>query len=161
MRDPVRDTVRDTVRASLLVWGGWLLVHYAVFSFSSGTFHPYYTTAMAPAVAALTGIGGVLMWRAARASAAWRLVLAAAIAVTGAWSFVVLRRTPEFVPWLAWAVAGGTAVAVLVLAGTALAGRGTAGGGPAGRGAGRPRGSRRWLSRRRSRPGWPVRRRTR
>ncbi|MGI5156294.1 glycosyltransferase family 39 protein [Microbispora sp. CA-102843] len=118
---PSKGTARDAVRASLLVWGGWLVVHYAVFSFSSGTFHPYYTTAMAPAIAALTGIGGVLMWRAARASAAWRLVLAAAVAVTGAWSFVVLRRTPEFVPWLSWAVAGGTAVAVLALVVTARA----------------------------------------
>ncbi|GLX03757.1 glycosyltransferase family 39 protein [Microbispora sp. NBRC 16548] len=132
--EPSKGTARDAVRASLLVWGGWLVVHYAVFSFSSGTFHPYYTTAMAPAVAALTGIGGVLMWRAARASAVWRLILAAAVAVTGAWSFVVLRRTPEFVPWLAWAVAGGTAVAALALAVTALAGRGTGRGGPAGRG---------------------------
>ncbi|XVQ83238.1 ArnT family glycosyltransferase [Microbispora siamensis] len=132
--EPSKGTARDAVRASLLVWGGWLVVHYAVFSFSSGTFHPYYTTAMAPAVAALTGIGGVLMWRAARASAAWRLILAAAVAVTGGWSFVVLRRTPEFVPWLAWAVAGGTAVAVLALAVTAFAGRGTGSGGPAGRG---------------------------
>ncbi|WP_079320437.1 glycosyltransferase family 39 protein [Microbispora sp. GKU 823] len=112
---PSKDTGKDAVRASLLLWGGWLVVHYAVFSFSSGTFHPYYTTAMAPAVAALTGIGGVLMWRAARASAVWRLILAAAVAVTGAWSFVVLRRTPEFVPWLAWAVVAGTAVAVLAL----------------------------------------------
>ncbi|GAB3149384.1 ArnT family glycosyltransferase [Microbispora hainanensis] len=123
-RDTARGTARGTVRASLLLWGNWLVVHYAVFSFSSGTFHPYYTTAMAPAVAALTGIGGVLMWRAARASAVWRLVLAAAIAVTGAWSFVLLRRTPEFVPWLAWAVAGGTVVAVFALAGTTLAGGG-------------------------------------
>ncbi|TQS26226.1 glycosyltransferase family 39 protein [Microbispora sp. KK1-11] len=139
---PSKGTARDAVRASLLVWGGWLVVHYAVFSFSSGTFHPYYTTAMAPAVAALTGVGGVLMWRAARASAAWRLILAAAVAVTGAWSFVVLRRTPEFVPWLAWVVAGATAVAVLALAVTAFAGRGTESdtesdtgrGGPAGRG---------------------------
>ncbi|KAB8185063.1 glycosyltransferase family 39 protein [Microbispora catharanthi] len=131
---PSKGTARNAVRASLLVWGGWLVVHYAVFSFSSGTFHPYYTTAMAPAVAALTGIGGVLMWRAARASAAWRLILAAAVAVTGAWSFVVLRRTPEFVPWLAWAVAGGTVVAALALAATPLAGRGTGRGGPAGRG---------------------------
>ncbi|WP_182899312.1 glycosyltransferase family 39 protein [Microbispora sp. H10830] len=132
--EPSKATARNAVRASLLVWGGWLVVHYAVFSFSSGTFHPYYTTAMAPAVAALTGIGGVLMWRTARASAAWRLILAAAVAVTGAWSFVVLRRTPEFVPWLAWAVAGGTVVAALALAVTALAGRGTGRGGPAGRG---------------------------
>ncbi|GIH99297.1 glycosyltransferase family 39 protein [Planobispora takensis] len=98
-------------RAALIMWGGWLAVHYAVFSFSSGTFHPYYSTAMAPAVAALTGLGGALMWRAYRRSRAWAWALPAGIAVTGAWAFTVLRRTPDFVPWLAWAVAGLTAVA--------------------------------------------------
>ncbi|WP_259402887.1 glycosyltransferase family 39 protein [Microbispora sp. H10670] len=108
------------VRAALLLWGGWLLVHFAVFSFSSGTFHPYYTTAMAPAIAALTGVGGVLLWRAARTSRAWRPVLAAAVAVTGAWAFAVLRRTPEFVPWLAWTIAGVTAMAVLALVASAF-----------------------------------------
>ncbi|TMR92081.1 glycosyltransferase family 39 protein, partial [Nonomuraea basaltis] len=104
--------------AAWLVWGGWLVVHYVVFSFSSGTFHPYYTTAMAPAVAALSGMGVVVMWQAYRRSRAWAWVLPLAVAVTGGWSFVVLRRTPDWVPWLAWVVLGATlaAVAALVLA---------------------------------------------
>lgn len=100
-------------RPALLLWGGWLAVHYVVFSFSRGTFHPYYSTAMAPAVAALTGIGGVLMWRARRQAGVWGWALPVGVAVTGAWSFAVLRRTPDFVPWLAWAVAG-TAVAAVI-----------------------------------------------
>ncbi|MFI6884470.1 mannosyltransferase YkcB-related protein [Streptosporangium canum] len=105
-------------RVALLLWGGWLAVHYVVFSFSSGTFHPYYSTAMAPAVAALTGLGGVLLWQAYRQSRTWSWTLPAGVAVTGAWAFVVLRRTPDFVPWLAWTVAAVTvaAVAGLVLA---------------------------------------------
>ncbi|MEV4170936.1 hypothetical protein [Nonomuraea sp. NPDC049709] len=101
--------------AAWLVWGGWLVVHYVVFSFSSGTFHPYYTTAMAPAVGALCGMGAVVMWRAYRGSRAWAWVLPPAVAVTGVWSFVVLRRTPEWVPWLAWVVLGATLVAVVAL----------------------------------------------
>ncbi|MGP3958714.1 glycosyltransferase family 39 protein [Nonomuraea sp. 3N208] len=101
--------------AAWLVWGGWLVVHYMVFSFSSGTFHPYYTTAMAPAVAALSGMGVVVMWRAYRRSRAWAWVLPLAVAVTGGWSFVVLRRTPDWAPWLAWIVLGATLVAVVVL----------------------------------------------
>ncbi|MCC5581851.1 glycosyltransferase family 39 protein [Microtetraspora sp. AC03309] len=111
----LRPDRRSATRAALLLWGGWLVVHYAVFSFSAGTFHPYYSTAMAPAIAALAGMGGVLMWRALRSSRAWAWVLPAAVAVTGGWSFTVLRRTTEFVPWLAWAVAGATAMAVLGL----------------------------------------------
>ncbi|MBN6051993.1 glycosyltransferase family 39 protein [Nonomuraea sp. RK-328] len=119
--------VRDGASgAAWLVWGGWLAVHYAVFSFSSGTFHPYYTTAMAPAVAAITGMGGVLMWRAFRRSRTWAWVLPLAVAVTGGWSFAVLRRAPDFVPWLAWAVLAATVLAVagLAPAGLVLAGRG-------------------------------------
>ncbi len=112
---------RSSIRAALLLWGGWLLVHYAVFSFSSGTFHPYYTTAMAPAIGALTGIGGVLMWEAYRRSLAWIWVLPVGIALTGGWAFVVLRRTTEFVPWLSWAIAGAT---VLAVAGLLVAGFG-------------------------------------
>ncbi|MFE3449576.1 glycosyltransferase family 39 protein, partial [Nonomuraea sp. NPDC059194] len=118
---------RRTLRgrgAAWVAWGGWLLVHYAVFSFSSGTFHPYYATAMAPAVAALTGMGGVLMWRTYRGTRAWAWVLPAAVALTGGWAFVVLRRIPEFVPWLAWAVAVATALAVAGLAVARLAGAG-------------------------------------
>ncbi|MFF0576205.1 mannosyltransferase YkcB-related protein [Streptosporangium saharense] len=109
-----RPSLRQT-RVALLLWGGWLAVHYLVFSFSSGTFHPYYSTAMAPAVAALTGLGGVLTWYAHRTWRRWVWVLPTALAVTGAWAFTVLRRTPDFVPWLAWAVAGATVVAVTAL----------------------------------------------
>ncbi|MFI7420596.1 glycosyltransferase family 39 protein [Nonomuraea sp. NPDC049684] len=98
--------------AAWLLWGGWLVVHHAVFSFSSGTFHPYYTTAMAPAVAALTGTGATVMWREYRRSRGWAWALPVAVAVTGGWAFAVLRRTPEWLPWLAWVVLGATAVAV-------------------------------------------------
>ncbi|MFD1540935.1 ArnT family glycosyltransferase [Nonomuraea guangzhouensis] len=105
----------DPGQAALLLWGGWLAIHFVVFSFSEGGFHPYYATAMAPAIAALTGMGAVLMWHAYRRSAAWRWALPLGIAVTGGWSFVVLRRTTDFVSWLPWVVAGATAVAVLGL----------------------------------------------
>ncbi|MBB6348883.1 4-amino-4-deoxy-L-arabinose transferase-like glycosyltransferase [Nonomuraea muscovyensis] len=120
---PVSSVLRQP-GAPWLLWGVWLAVHFAVFSFSSGTFHPYYTTAMAPAVAALTGMGAVLMWRAHRHSRAWWWVLPLAVAVTGGWSFTVLRRTPDWVPWLAWTVLAAT---VLASAGLVLArlGRGT------------------------------------
>lgn len=106
---------RRTSAPAWLVWGGWLVVHFVVFSFSSGTFHPYYTTAMAPAVAAITGMGGVMMWQAYRESRAWAWVLPVGVGVTGAWSFAVLRRTPEFVPWLAWVVLAATVGGVLGL----------------------------------------------
>ncbi|MQY08820.1 ArnT family glycosyltransferase [Actinomadura macrotermitis] len=105
----------DLGRAALLLWGGWLAVHYVVFSFAEGTFHPYYTTAMGPAIAALAGAGAVLLFGAYRRSAAWAWVLPAAVAVTGVWAFVLLNRTPGWNPWLRWAVAIVTVLAVVDL----------------------------------------------
>lgn len=44
-------------RAGWFLWGSWLLVTAAVFSFAQGIFHPYYTTMLAPAVAAISAAG--------------------------------------------------------------------------------------------------------
>ncbi|MDT7789535.1 MAG: hypothetical protein QOF58_7954 [Pseudonocardiales bacterium] len=46
----------DRTRAALVIWGGWTLVSGLVFSFMSGITHPYYTVALAPAIAALVGV---------------------------------------------------------------------------------------------------------
>ncbi|MCS7481324.1 glycosyltransferase family 39 protein [Umezawaea endophytica] len=50
-------------RAGLLVWGGWLLVTAAVFSYMNGIIHGYYTVALAPAIGAVIGIGAAALWR--------------------------------------------------------------------------------------------------
>jgi 4-amino-4-deoxy-L-arabinose transferase-like glycosyltransferase len=104
----------DRLRASLLLWGGWTVVTAAVFSFAQGIFHPYYTVALAPGIAALVGIGGVQLWRR---RAAWpaRVTLSVIIAGTAAWAVVLLSRTPDFAPWLRWVVIALAAVAVLAL----------------------------------------------
>ena len=104
----------DRVRASLLLWGGWTVVTAVVFSFAQGPFHPYYTVALAPGVAALVGIGGEQLWRR---RAAWqaRLGLAGLVAGTAAWAVVLLGRTPDFAPGLRWVVIAAAAVAVPAL----------------------------------------------
>ena len=99
----------------MLLWGGWFVLEFVVLSFQQGTQHPYYSSAMAPPIAALTGIGVVTFYQAYRRSSWWGLMLPAAIAVTGGWAFVLLRRTPNWNSWLPWAVAGATIVAVLAL----------------------------------------------
>src|SRR5256885_295406 len=53
----------DRGRAAFLLWGGWLVVTALVFSLMRGIFHAYYTVALAPAVAALVGMGAVVLWR--------------------------------------------------------------------------------------------------
>ncbi|WP_037771022.1 ArnT family glycosyltransferase [Streptomyces sclerotialus] len=90
----------DAVRASLLMWGGWTVLHYLVFSLSEGTVHPYYTTALAPGIAALCGGGGALLFRAFRDNRRWIWVLPAALAVTAAWAVVLLRRAADWNGWL-------------------------------------------------------------
>ena len=77
----------DRLRAALLLWGGWTLVTGLVFSFMSGTMHPYYTVALAPGIAALVGVGAVAFWRR-RAGMVARLTLVLAAAATTAWAFV-------------------------------------------------------------------------
>ncbi len=89
----------DRKRAALLLWGGWLLVTGAVFSFSSGVIHTYYTVALAPAIAALVGMGGAMLWQNRQRMLA-RGLGAVAIVATSAWAFILLGRTPTYDPWL-------------------------------------------------------------
>ncbi len=106
--------------AAALMWGGWLLVTAGVFSFMAGIIHPYYTVALVPAIGALTGIGAVELWRR-RGHPAARLTLAAGIAVTAGWAYLLLGRTPAWLPWLRTLVAvSGVLATAAVLAGPAL-----------------------------------------
>ncbi|MBK3567872.1 glycosyltransferase family 39 protein [Streptomyces sp. MBT62] len=104
----------DATRAALIMWGGWTLLHYVTFSMAQGTMHPYYTTALAPGIAALCGGGGVMLWRAFRGGdARWSWVLPAGLAVTGIWAIVVLRRASGWNTWL-WPTVGVLMVLAIV-----------------------------------------------
>jgi 4-amino-4-deoxy-L-arabinose transferase-like glycosyltransferase len=110
-----RRTARtDRVRAGLLLWGGWLVVTGAVFSFMDGIIHPYYTVALAPAIAALVGISVRELWRGNEFLAP-RIVLATMSAATGVWAFILLDRTPDWLPALRWVVLLGSIVVAEVL----------------------------------------------
>ncbi|WP_166905756.1 glycosyltransferase family 39 protein [Mycobacterium sp. DL440] len=102
-------------RAGLLMWGGWMLVTAVVFSFMDGIIHPYYTVALAPGVAAVVGISVVELWRV-RARLAARVVLAAMLAGTGVWAFVLLNRTPDWLPALRWIVLIGSVLTAIAMA---------------------------------------------
>ena len=104
----------DAQRASLIVWGAWLLVTGLTFSFMAGIFHSYYTVALSPAVAALVGIGSVMVWR--ERQRLWvRIAMALAAASTVALAWVLLGRSASFVPWLKWAILVVGVVAVVAL----------------------------------------------
>ncbi|WP_199254437.1 ArnT family glycosyltransferase [Mycolicibacterium mengxianglii] len=104
----------DRTRAGLLLWGGWAVVTALIFSYMKGIMHPYYTIALAPGIAGVVAIAVVKLWqgRAYRSSRIW---LALMLAATGVWNFVLLDRTPEWLPWLRWVVLVGAIVVAAVL----------------------------------------------
>jgi 4-amino-4-deoxy-L-arabinose transferase-like glycosyltransferase len=105
----------DRLRAAALLWGGWLLVTGLVFSYMQGTIHPYYTVALAPAIAALVALAGHAAWER-RATVTGRLTCVALVLAAGLWSFVLLGRTSSWQPELRWLVLALTLVAAVGLA---------------------------------------------
>jgi 4-amino-4-deoxy-L-arabinose transferase-like glycosyltransferase len=113
----------DRLRAGLILWGTWLVGTGLVFSLMQGIFHAYYTVALAPAIGAVVGMGSALLWRHRRNVFA-ALILAATIAVSAWWSYHLLARSADFLPWLRWVVlVGGVAAALGVLAALRLPAR--------------------------------------
>ncbi len=106
----------DRSRALLIVWGGWLLVTGLTFSEMKGIFHQYYTVALAPAIAAIVGVGAASLWRGRRHLSA-ALTLAGTVALTAVWSFVLLDRSGSWHPWLRSAVLVAGLLSALGLAG--------------------------------------------
>ncbi|MEU8697909.1 glycosyltransferase family 39 protein [Streptomyces sp. NPDC048680] len=89
----------DAVRAAFLAWGSSLLMTAGVFSFMAGIFHQYYTVALVPYIAALVGMGVTVLWE--ERSRWWAgATLALTVAATALWSYVLLGRTPDYLPWL-------------------------------------------------------------
>lgn len=103
-------------RAGWVLWGGWLLLVGLVLSFAQGIFHPYYTTEMAPAIAAVAAAAIALMWHHYRRPGGYRWVLLpAAVTLTTAWAWVLISRNLAWNGWLRYAVAAAGIVAVVVL----------------------------------------------
>lgn len=105
----------DGRRAAYLAMGGWLLVTGLTFSLMQGIFHEYYVVALAPAIAALVGMGVGEAWeRRDRADGA--IVLSAASATSAVWAFTLLSRTTAYGDGLRFVVlAVGLAAAGLLL----------------------------------------------
>src|SRR5437763_8616986 len=107
----------DRKQQSLLLWGMWLLTMGIFFSVAS-FFHQYYMTVMAPAIAALFGIGVVTMWQDYRRGG-WRgWLLPIALVATVAEQVYILSQYPTWgqrlIPPLV--VLGGIAAGALIIA---------------------------------------------
>jgi 4-amino-4-deoxy-L-arabinose transferase-like glycosyltransferase len=103
-------------RAACTAWGGWLLVTGLVFTVMNGTVHPYYSVALAPAVAALVGLGSVWAWRT-RPGWDGRIALAVMLGLAGWRSVNLLNRNhfgPDWTPTLITALSVVGIAAVLI-----------------------------------------------
>ena len=115
----IRRRRRDAQLGSAVMWLGWTVVVYALFAFASGIFHNYYVSLLAPALAALVGIGAEL----ARRSGKWGWCAAAATLMGTAVLQVVLMNRVDADTWLRAVVPIGVAAAAVgVLVGAVSSG---------------------------------------
>lgn len=62
IKEKLRFKLDNKRKSSLVLWFVWLVPEFIYFSYTTGLFHPYYLTMMAPPAAALSGIGIGAMW---------------------------------------------------------------------------------------------------
>ena len=93
MRDPKR-------RALTVLFVGWVVLFGGVFSYAQGIMHSYYTSAMAPGVAALVGIGTVALADALRRDRRWLWAAFALVGVTLYTQIYIENRVPDFYGWV-------------------------------------------------------------
>ena len=101
-------------RAAVIFWILWLIIHIVIFSMTSGVIHPYYVVVMAPAVAALIGIGVPFLWGAyiRRKSYAW--ILPMLVGVTAVIAIIILSYAGTMT-WLMWTVGALGAIGMIGL----------------------------------------------
>jgi 4-amino-4-deoxy-L-arabinose transferase-like glycosyltransferase len=120
-------------RACAVLFLGWIGIYGGVFSYAHGIFHSYYTSAMAPGVAAMAGVGSVAASDAVRRDKRWLIAIAGIVGVTLWTQLQIAGRTPDFYGWVrpftvVTALAGLVVVSALVLRGGRFANRMVAGG---------------------------------
>ncbi|MGC9974610.1 MAG: glycosyltransferase family 39 protein [Gaiellaceae bacterium] len=106
--------------SALVVLGAWFVCAAAIFSYSSGIIHTYYVSALAPAAAALVGIGVVSFWRRAQARGAWIALPLLACVLTALTEIVILRRS-DYLPWIQSLVLCSSAAVIAALIALAAA----------------------------------------
>ena len=106
----------DARQQSLVLWGTWLLTTAAFFSVA-GMFHRYYLVMLAPAIAALVGLGAVALWKDYR-SPGWRgwLLSLTLVGMATVQDYIILSSYEGWPLWLTPGISGLCLVAAGVLA---------------------------------------------
>jgi 4-amino-4-deoxy-L-arabinose transferase-like glycosyltransferase len=87
------------------MWSSWIVVLGLLFSYQQGTYHAYYTTQMAPAIAALVAGGLALLWRRREQTGWVSWALPVGVVLTAGWTWTLVSRDTAYYGWLRWAVA--------------------------------------------------------
>ena len=111
----------DPLRACFILWGGWLVTFFAVFSMIT-TLWPYYTAALSPPVAAIIGAGVTAARSRERAPVRWRIGVAVIVAGTAAYAAWLVSSSARAPGWLVPAIIA-VGIAAAGLAVWSLAGR--------------------------------------
>jgi len=120
-----REPRGDPLRACFILWGGWLVTLFAVFS-AITTINAYYTAALSPAVAAIIGAGVVAAWSPERTPVGRVIGLELIVVSTAAYAVWLASASGAQVPgWLVPAVIAVGLGAVGVAAWALVAGTGT------------------------------------
>ena len=107
----IRARRRSERLGSVIMWLGWALSVFVVFSYASGIFHNYYVALLAPAVAALVGIGVQQLREARRLGGVVAAVTIVGTAVLG----VVFLRRVEAWQWLRIALPVAAVIAAIAV----------------------------------------------
>lgn len=106
-------------QANVVLWAGWAFTYGVAFSFAAGVFHTYYVAVLAPALAALAGIGAMMLWQRWRTGlSAW--AAPAMLLITAAWHSYIDRGGTD------WQLEGWrgvllvSVIGILVIAGAAM-----------------------------------------
>jgi 4-amino-4-deoxy-L-arabinose transferase-like glycosyltransferase len=113
---------------SLILWLGWLLAYAVVYSAADGLFSAYYLVTLAPPLAVLSAVGLSPLWARWRDGRRWWWLLPVTLVLSACWQVWLIVPATEISgtidaltvaesgrAWLALAVAGGVAAAVLGL----------------------------------------------
>jgi 4-amino-4-deoxy-L-arabinose transferase-like glycosyltransferase len=109
---------------AVLFWSCWIVTYGVVYSYLNGIIHYYYLSTLAPAMAALAGIGIINLWIYYRRKNASSFLLPATLLLAAGWQFYIQTsalglKSGQFtgspIHWLNWlhfALIGGTLIAV-------------------------------------------------
>jgi 4-amino-4-deoxy-L-arabinose transferase-like glycosyltransferase len=116
---------RNPRLATLIVFGGWMLVEAAILSFSKGIVHPYYASAMGPGAAVMVGGGAQAFAWLVRHRHRGMLLLPCAVVATVAAQIVILSEQ-HYMGWFVPVLIVGALAGVVMTARRQMVGAGIA-----------------------------------